>query len=1032
MSIIWSYAHGNIQRQKRHAICHAVIFRHAELGVKSESTSRLRPERKRGAKEMWEKIGSEMARFRNQDVRALLDKKTVIVMGDSIQRSVYKDLVCLLNQEDSRYLFDVELRAKGEHVFLGDKLLRGGKFLINSEGKMPNGTNYREVREFRKGSTVFRYYFLTRCFNDHMESILNELKTMQPDVIIMNSCLWDIHHYGPNALEEYNGNIPNLLKASENLPFDIFIWNATLPLAKQCKGGFLKPGFRSLPVEDIKKANKIAWNHVTKFGRGIYLDLYTEIQKDLASFTQAEDGIHWGMKAHRKISNLILEQIAIKWKRDIPRSPPVQFPMAENFYERYQYPLPEYHPQQEWDPMHDFEEQAPDYFNDVASMYYPGLPMLCQPNSGYPVNYRFYDHPSIFSHSSHFPSVNPHWGFLGSQNNQVQQWNFEPPMKCARYAVPFSPFGVSYHNQSFPWNAMPLTTQGQNPTLHSESYYRGRRFHSIMNKQRKPRKGGQKIPMQRTAKSEEQANSQFVFQLAKSSDGLGAEQHTSKGGSNAPTASNGDDENNNPHSDPAVSLTNTGEVGEEHGTCTGGVQHSEKGNSASTALVESSKGLESESELADKLGGVEVVPCSSEAVSSSCTVVQNTPPGITLAKGSNNTDPSGTESAGQLDEAEAVLCFSETVSIPCAAVQDSPPGIALAKGSNNADPSGTESAGQLNEGEAVPCSGEAASIPCAAVQDSPAGMALAKGSNNADPSGTESAGQLNEGEAVLCSGEAASIPCAAVQDSPAGMALAKGSNNADPSGTESAGQLNEGEAVLCSGEAASIPCAAVQDSPAGMALAKDSNNADASEMGSADQLNEAEAVLCSSEATNIPCTVVQDSPAGMALAKDSNNINPSERKLAGQLVDAGTGIRSSEAAKNSDTVLSESPASIVLVQDLEKSGSVAEQGGQSLGTESVPFSSTAIQNPGVQVNNNNNNKNNRTTAEEVDCERLDSAPAALTEAASHDGKGLKRKRLCEMEEQTVPLKVSRIDHRCKINFDGFVWTKMCYNGVSME
>lgn len=259
-----------------------------------------------------------MAIFFNKDVQELLGNQKVIVIGDSIQRSVYKDLLCLWTQEDSRYLFQRELRAKGELSFLGDKLLHGGKL----EGKMVNGIGYREVREFSDGKAFFKYYFVTRAYSEHMASILNELKTCQPDVIVMNSTFWDLHHYGDNDLQQYKENLDKLLKdINEMFPSSLlFIWNAALPLAERCKGGFLRKGFLTIPIDKIKTANKFAWLATTEQSK-IYLDLFTEL-KDKENFQQAEDGIHWGMRAHRKISNLILTEICTLWNRKIPDPPP--------------------------------------------------------------------------------------------------------------------------------------------------------------------------------------------------------------------------------------------------------------------------------------------------------------------------------------------------------------------------------------------------------------------------------------------------------------------------------------------------------------------------------------------------------------------------------------------------------------------------------------------------------------------------------------------------------------------------------------
>ncbi|EDO38463.1 predicted protein, partial [Nematostella vectensis] len=256
----------------------------------------------------------ENALFMNEDVREILHNRIVIVLGDSIQRSVYKDLVCLYSEGDSRYLTDAELRRKGEDTFLKDVLLAGGK----AEGKT-NGIDYREVREFRgNGSTRIRYYFITRCYNEYVESVLNELRALGPDVIIINSTFWDIHLYGEQGKKQFQPNLSQLCRAVSWIPSKpLFIWSSALPLAKYCKGGFLRQGFKTLPLQDIVKANQIAREVIESYPEFYYLDLFYNLPK-YSIFEQATDGIHWGFKAHRKMSNSILTVVCHHWKICFP------------------------------------------------------------------------------------------------------------------------------------------------------------------------------------------------------------------------------------------------------------------------------------------------------------------------------------------------------------------------------------------------------------------------------------------------------------------------------------------------------------------------------------------------------------------------------------------------------------------------------------------------------------------------------------------------------------------------------------------
>ncbi|XP_001641165.2 uncharacterized protein LOC5521374 isoform X2 [Nematostella vectensis] len=244
--------------------------------------------------------------FSAEDVKRLLWKKLVVVIGDSIQRCIYKDLVALLTPEKhGGYLSSKELKTKGEPEFLQDKLLEGGQM-----GEMRNGINYREVRIFDNQYSVIKFYFVTRCYSEYMEEVLEELKAIQPHVVIMNSCLWDIHRYGPYGSADYAQNLHRLMDGmNSSLPSDaIFIWNSALPLSSKCKGGFLLPLYDTIPSIEILEANFVARDIILSNCR-IFLDLHLFFSNYLDY--RAADGVHWNHVAHRIISNLILSKI--KW-----------------------------------------------------------------------------------------------------------------------------------------------------------------------------------------------------------------------------------------------------------------------------------------------------------------------------------------------------------------------------------------------------------------------------------------------------------------------------------------------------------------------------------------------------------------------------------------------------------------------------------------------------------------------------------------------------------------------------------------------
>ena len=206
-----------------------------------------------------------------------------------------------------------------------------------------NGTNYREVRKYRQANTTIMFYFVTRCYGEYMQSILDCFKLEPPHVIIMNSCLWDLHRYGKTANAEYITNISDLLYAIEyGVPEEdtLFIWNATLPVRETVKAGFLPPGVdHTLPAEDIRKANLYVRDQINGYAeRFIFLDLHQTFYKHLD--LRVKDGVHWNDFAHRKITCLILSEISKQWNFEVPpksplspihdEAPPVSFDRSMN------------------------------------------------------------------------------------------------------------------------------------------------------------------------------------------------------------------------------------------------------------------------------------------------------------------------------------------------------------------------------------------------------------------------------------------------------------------------------------------------------------------------------------------------------------------------------------------------------------------------------------------------------------------------------------------------------------------------------
>ncbi|XP_026550267.1 PC-esterase domain-containing protein 1A-like, partial [Notechis scutatus] len=127
----------------------------------------------------------------------------------------------------------------GEFSFENDQLIEGGVL----DG-LHNGIRYREVRQYRTRYHLVRFYFLTRIYSEYFESILKDFRVgPQPDVLILNSCVWDVSRYGPSSMMEYRRNLEIAFnKLDADLPPScLVIWNMTMPLGPRIKGGFLIP-----------------------------------------------------------------------------------------------------------------------------------------------------------------------------------------------------------------------------------------------------------------------------------------------------------------------------------------------------------------------------------------------------------------------------------------------------------------------------------------------------------------------------------------------------------------------------------------------------------------------------------------------------------------------------------------------------------------------------------------------------------------------------------------------------------------------
>ena len=212
--------------------------------------------------------------FDTNDARKVLRKNSVLFLGDSIMRNIYKDFVFLL--QENNIAPKKTLVQKGEDSFMGDRL-------INMSGQGSKGRDYRETRDWYDDADDIQlsFVFITRCYSDWLKDFLEKYPDnygTYPDLIIINSALWDINRWGPSGPEKYKPNLKKLLKLFHgNLPDRTqVIFMTTPPISVDIRGGliieqldFLKHSMRF----NVMEANTVAATLFASFGYDV-LDMH--------------------------------------------------------------------------------------------------------------------------------------------------------------------------------------------------------------------------------------------------------------------------------------------------------------------------------------------------------------------------------------------------------------------------------------------------------------------------------------------------------------------------------------------------------------------------------------------------------------------------------------------------------------------------------------------------------------------------------------------------------------------------------------
>jgi len=256
--------------------------------------------------------------FTQKDVHQLLKGKRCLFIGDSIMRNMYKDLVWLTSHPREEFLKTRHFQDKGEAHLGGlkeEKLVYGGP-------KITKGRYYEEVREYRNKNLDIEYsfYFITICWSTKLYRFVEEYPKNYngyPDVIMINSALWDINRWGTGGTRQFRYNIHYLLHSLKWLLrkdgwTDVqVIWMTTPPISTEIRGGFMmrQLEFSKLAMRcNIMEGNQYAANAAAAYGFDV-LDMHYYMMPQI--HRRAADGIHWNAEAVRMQVNVFLTHFCL-------------------------------------------------------------------------------------------------------------------------------------------------------------------------------------------------------------------------------------------------------------------------------------------------------------------------------------------------------------------------------------------------------------------------------------------------------------------------------------------------------------------------------------------------------------------------------------------------------------------------------------------------------------------------------------------------------------------------------------------------
>ena len=273
--------------------------------------------------------------FTKYDARDRLKGKSILYLGDSIMRNMYKDLIHLISPDTNNVLTPrKDMCAKGEKTYLGDILYHGSE--------LTRERRYEEKRDFyfKEYDLQVSFFFITRCYSHEFENLMKYEYTKQfgsyPDCIIMNSLLWDLNRWGPTGYEHYKKNLRSLFSLFQGIlpEHTQVIWMTTPPISTDISGGFMieelefqRHSMRFLVME----GNHYAAHLCAAFSFDV-LDMHYHFTPQV--HRRSTDGVHWNPDAVRMMTNIFLTHFCVSRKLQLPGNVPSSAQGGTNALER--------------------------------------------------------------------------------------------------------------------------------------------------------------------------------------------------------------------------------------------------------------------------------------------------------------------------------------------------------------------------------------------------------------------------------------------------------------------------------------------------------------------------------------------------------------------------------------------------------------------------------------------------------------------------------------------------------------------------